>query len=40
MDQINAGLRHSNPQVRKEGEKLFKTLYCDFGQTLEDKLVD
>jgi len=31
MDQVNAGLKHSNPQVRKEAEKLFKTLYPDFG---------
>jgi hypothetical protein len=31
MDQINMGLKHSNPQVRKEAEKVFKTLYCSFG---------
>lgn len=40
MDQINMGLKHSNPQVRKEAEKLFKTLYCSFGQQLEPLLVD
>jgi hypothetical protein len=26
--------------VRKEAEKLFKNLYCDFGQQLEAMLVD
>jgi hypothetical protein len=26
--------------VRKEAEKLFKTLYCDFGQQLEGMLVN
>lgn len=31
MDQINAALRHSNPQVRKEAEKLFKAIYCELG---------
>jgi hypothetical protein len=40
MDQINAALKHSNPQVRKEAEKLFRTLYCDFGQKLEGMLVN
>lgn len=40
MDLINAGLRHSNPQVRKEAEKLFKTLFLLFGASLESKLVD
>ena len=40
MDQINAGLKHSNPQVRKEGEKLFKTLFILFGAKLEPMLVD
>jgi hypothetical protein len=40
MDQINTALKHSNPQVRKEAEKLFRTLYSDFGQKLEDMLVN
>jgi len=40
MDQINIALRHQNPQVRKEAEKLFKTLYNDFGQKLESMLVN
>ena len=41
MDQVNAGLKHSNPQVRKEGEKLFKTLYCcGYGAKLEPMLID
>lgn len=40
MDQINAGLRHSNPQVRKEAEKLFKTLFLLFGSSLEPHLID
>jgi vesicle coat complex subunit len=31
MDQINAALRHSNPQVRKEAEKLFKAIYVELG---------
>lgn len=40
MVQINLALRHQNPQVRKEAEKLFRTLYQEFGQPLEAKLVD
>jgi len=28
MAQVNFALRHSNPQVRKEAEKLFRALYC------------
>lgn len=40
MAQINLALRHQNPQVRKEAEKLFRTLYSEFGQPLEAKLVD
>jgi hypothetical protein len=32
---INASLRHQNPQVRKEGEALFKTLYMEFGEKLD-----
>ena len=32
MAQINLGLKHSNPQVRKEAERFFKTLYSVFGQ--------
>lgn len=40
MTQVNAALKHSNPQVRKEAEKLFKTLYVEFGQELESLLVD
>ena len=31
MDQVNLALRHQNPQVRKEAEKLFRTLYGAFG---------
>ena len=33
-------LRHSNPVVRKEAEKLFKILYAEFGTMLDDKLID
>jgi hypothetical protein len=33
-------LKHSNPQVRKEAEKLFKTLYLEFGSDLEGMLHD
>lgn len=40
MDQINAALRHSNPQVRKEAEKLFKAIYVELGAQIESKLVD
>lgn len=40
MDQINSALRHSNPQVRKEAEKLFKSIYVELGSQMEDKLVD
>lgn len=40
MDQVNLALRHQNPQVRKEAEKLFKTLYSDHGQKLEAMLVN
>lgn len=40
MTQVNTALKHSNPQVRKEAEKLFKTLYVEFGQELESHLVD
>ncbi len=35
---INSSLRHSNPQVRKEGEGLFKTLYLEFGEKLDAQL--
>ena len=40
MAQINLALRHQNPQVRKEAEKLFRTLYQEFGQPLEARLVN
>ena len=40
MESINLALRHSNPQVRKEAEKLYATLYVSFGEVLESKLVD
>jgi hypothetical protein len=40
FDQINGGLRHSNPQVRKEAEKLFQTLYKSYGAKLESMLTD
>jgi hypothetical protein len=40
MDQINFGLRHSNPQVRKEAEKLFKTLYNSYGSKIEPMLIE
>ena len=32
MDNINKALRHSNPQVRKQAEGLFKILYASFGE--------
>jgi len=35
---INRALRHQNPQVRKEGEALFKLLYLDFGEDLLKEL--
>lgn len=38
MDLVNAGLKHSNPQVRKEAAKLFRTLYLSFGAKLEPML--
>jgi hypothetical protein len=31
-------LRHQNPQVRKEGEALFKILYQEFGEKLDKEL--
>lgn len=37
---INISLRHQNPQVRKEGEALFKTLYLEFGEKLDALLVN
>ena len=37
---INEALRHTNPQVRKQGEALFKVLYLDFGDELFTKLVN
>ena len=40
MDQVNLALRHQNPQVRKEAERLFKSLYSDYGQKLEAMLVN
>jgi hypothetical protein len=40
MDLVNFAIRHSNPQVRKEGERLFTTLYCEFAGRLEPMLVD
>jgi hypothetical protein len=40
MKNINLGLKHQNPQVRKEGEALFKLLYLDFGEILLKELVD
>ena len=40
MDQVNLALRHQNPQVRKEAERLFKTLYSVFGKKLEPMLVN
>lgn len=40
MKNINIALKHQNPQVRKEGEALFKVLYLDFGESLVSELVD
>jgi hypothetical protein len=40
LKNINLGLKHQNPQVRKEGEALFKLLYLDFGESLINELVD
>jgi hypothetical protein len=40
LTMINASLRHSNPQVRKEGEGLFKTLYLEFGEKLDSQLTN
>jgi len=37
---INSSLRHQNPQVRKEGETLFKTLYAEFSDKLDSLLVN
>eukprot|EP00347_Sterkiella_histriomuscorum_P001332 403372439 len=37
---INASLKHQNPQVRKEGEALFKTLYAEFAEKLDNLLVN
>lgn len=36
---INNSLKHQNPQVRKESEALFKTLYGEFGDKLDSLLV-
>ena len=40
MENINKALRHSNPQVRKQAESLFKILYASFGDELIAKLID
>ena len=40
MANINKALRHSNPQVRKQAETLFKILYASFGDQLIAKLVN
>jgi len=40
MAQINQALRHQNPRVRKEAEKVFRTLYLEFGAQLEPMLID
>ena len=40
MQVINCSLRHQNPQVRKEGEALFKTLYFEFGDKLDSLLTN
>lgn len=38
MTNINFSLLHSNPGVRREGERLFKTLYLEFPHLLEGML--
>jgi hypothetical protein len=40
MLNINLALKHQNPQVRKEGEALYKVLYADYGDGLSKELVD
>ena len=35
---INDALRHTNPQVRKQAEALFKVLYLEFGENLISRL--
>lgn len=40
MECVNEALRHTNPIVRKQGEGLFKTLYMDFGEGMNARLVD
>ena len=40
LECINDSLRHTNPQVRKQAEALFKTLYMTIGEVLLTKLVD
>jgi len=40
MRNINLALKHQNPQVRKEGEALFKCLYLDFGESIVSELVN
>lgn len=37
---INKGLKHSNPNVRKESETLFKTQYQTFGEEFGKELKD
>ncbi len=37
---INKALRHQNLQLRKEIEKVFRTLYLEFGAQLEPILID
>jgi hypothetical protein len=37
-DYINKGLKHSNPQVRKQAEQLFKTMYGVVGESYIQEL--
>lgn len=37
---INKALKHSNPQVRKEGEALFRTMYATFQEAYIQILKD
>ena len=37
---INRALKHQNPQVRKEGESLFKQMCIDVGESYGKELKD
>jgi len=40
MALVNTALKNQNPQVKKQGEALFKTMYAEFGESVVKKLED